>query len=309
MPENPFAGSQFPYYRYGQYLRERFSQKVHKVSVDAGFSCPNRDDSHGCLWCDNSSFNPNRRNRMRSVTEQVELGVRLLRQKMGCEKFIAYFQAYTNTYAGVDELERLYREALSVDGVIGLAIGTRPDCIDKQKLDLLQSLAQEHYIQLEYGLQTANDQTLQRMNRGHLSADFVRAMELSCGRGLDLCGHMIIGLPGDCREDYTATLKMLVECGVSGVKFHNLHIVRGSGLADEYLREKFALLEADEYIEILTDLLEILPAHINVQRLWGAAGSKDLHIAPDWCLDHNLLTSKLCAEFKRRGSWQGCRVG
>ncbi len=305
------ADGDFPYNRYGAYLKNIFGEKVHKVSVDAGFGCPNREGAaaRGCAWCDNSSFNPNRRNVGRSVREQVALGVKLLRDKMGVNKFIAYFQAYTNTYAPVEKLEALYREALSVEGVVGLAIGTRPDCIDKNKIELIEGLARDNYIQLEYGLQSANDLTLANMGRGHSVKDFTDAMDISRGRGFDICGHMIVGLPGEGYDDYLKTLRTMVESGVSGIKIHNLHIVKGSALADIYQRDKFTLLEADEYISILVDLLEHTPAYINIQRLWGAAGSKDLHIAPDWCLNHGLLSTKLLTEFGRRGSFQGSALG
>ena len=299
-----------PYHRYGDYLRARLGRKTHKVSIDAGFSCPNREDGgQGCAWCNNSSFNHNRRELGHGVQEQLRAGIAQMRRKSGADSFIAYFQTYTNTHAPVEVLHALFTAALAVEGVAGIAIGTRPDCIDAPKLDMLQELARTHYVQIEYGLQSANDQTLANCGRGHTTADFTRALALSRGRGIDLCAHMIIGLPGEDMADYRRTLQTIADSGADGVKIHNLHIVRDTPLAQEYARAPFALPTLEEYANIICDLLEQLPWRVNIQRLSGASGRRELHIAPDWCLAGGAVRAAIEAEFKRRGTRQGFSCG
>lgn len=314
----------FPYHRFGSLLKERYGQKVHKVSVDGGFTCPNRDphdNSGGCAWCNNASFNPHDRTSGRSPVEQIRLGVTLLRQRLGVNRFIAYFQAYTNTYAPVEDLRALFTQALSVDGVVGLAIGTRPDCVDEEKIALLEELRQlplpaglsrqerdaGRFVQLEYGLQSARDDTLQRFRRGHTVADFTQAMRKSIGRGLELCGHMITGLPGESPDDAHTCLRLLRDSGITGLKIHNIHIVKGSALAEEYARAPFPLPTLQEHAALVADLLEELPWEVNIQRLWAASTDHALHIAPAWSLNNNLTKYEIEQEFRRRGSWQGCR--
>lgn len=295
-----------PYHRYGEYLCARLGRKVHKIGIDAGFSCPNRENgAPGCAWCNNSSFNSNRRELGHGVQEQLRAGIARMRRNSGANAFIAYFQTYTNTHAPVDLLHDLFSAALTVKGVVGVSIGTRPDCIDAPKLDMLQEIARGHYVQIEYGLQSANDDTLSRCGRGHTTADFTRAMALSRGRGIDLCAHMIIGLPGEGMTDYRRTLHTIADSGADGVKIHNLHIVRDTPLAQEYLRTPFALPTLEQYTNIVCDLLERLPWRVNIQRLYGASGARELHIAPDWCLAGGAVRAAIEAEFKRRGSRQG----
>lgn len=300
----------FPYHRFGDFLQKRFGEKVHKVGVDAGFSCPNRDAAGGggCAWCNNASFNPHERASARTVREQVTLGIKLLRRKLGVRLFLAYFQAYTNTHDTTERLAEFYREALGVEGVVGLAIGTRPDCVDEEKLDLLSQIARTHFVQIEYGLQSANDATLARFQRGHTIADFQQAMELTRGRGLEICGHLIAGLPGETRADVFQTQRVMVAAGITGIKIHNLHVVRGSALGEEYLRAPFALPTQAEHVALVADLLEELPWRVNVQRLWGASSAPELHLAPDWCLNNNAVKFAIETEFRRRGTQQGCRT-
>lgn len=312
---------EFPYHRFGAYLKSRFGEKVHKVSVDAGFSCPNRDPvdhSGGCAWCNNASFNPHDRASGRTPLEQLRLGVQLLRERLGVRLFIAYFQAYTNTYAPTDVLRQLFTAALQIDGVVGLAVGTRPDCVDEEKISLLQELQQmplpaglekgeRRFVQIEYGLQSARNDTLVRFNRGHSVADFEQAMALTRGRGLDICGHMITGLPGENDADALKTLCLLRDSGVTGVKIHNLHVVSDSVLAEEYARSAFRLPTMSEHAKLVADLVEQLPWRVNIQRLWAASTDRALHVAPAWCLNNNLAKHTIEQEFKRRGTWQGCR--
>ncbi len=296
------------YNRFGYYLKQRFGEKVHKISVDAGFDCPNRiagETATGCAWCENSSFNPNPRSKERSVREQTELGVKILRNRLGVRLFIAYFQAYTNTYADTETLYNLYSQALSVDGIVGIAIGTRPDCIDSEKLDMLEALAQSHYIQLEYGLQSANDETLIRMNRGHTVADYTKAMKLSTGRGIELCTHLITGLPTETVTDAHHSLQTAIAAGTTGLKIHNLHVVKGSRLGKEYLQTPFPLPTLEDHVSLICDMLEQTPPDIVIHRLWGAATTRERHIAPNWCLDHNRVRHAIELEFDKRGTYQG----
>ncbi len=289
---------------YGAYLRRRFGAPVRKVAIDAGFTCPNRDGtrgSGGCVYCDNASFNPNRQGPRLPVAEQVRIGMRAAR---GAEIFIAYFQAYTNTYAPVECLRALYEEALAVEGVVGLAIGTRPDCIDEATLDLLEELARRAYVQLEYGLQSACDETLARIDRGHTVADYVEAMDRSRGRGLHLTGHMIVGLPGESLDDFLHTQAVMVAAGIDSIKYHNLHVVKGSRLAEVHANEPVELMTLEAYADALATLLEQLPWRVVVQRVHGTA-PKDRLVAPDWCLDGNCVRLAVERVLQERGTRQG----
>ena len=299
------------YNRFGSHLKNRYGEKVHKISVDGGFDCPNRvagATETGCAWCENSSFNPNPRSKERTVHEQTELGVKILRKRLGVRLYIAYFQAYSNTNASCNELYKLYKEALSVEGIIGIAIGTRPDCVDEEKLSMIEELAKDKLIQIEYGLQTSNDGTLQSMNRGHTTGQYIEAMNMSKGRGIELCTHMITGLPGETAEDSRNTLQTAIKAGTDGIKIHNLHIVKGSRLGREYLKNPFKIPTEEEHVNLVCDLLEETPPEIIIHRLWGASASKEKHIAPDWCLDHNRVRYAIEQEFERRKTYQGYRV-
>ncbi len=296
------------YNKFGNYLKNKFGEKVHKISIDAGFGCPNRikgKEETGCAWCENSSFNPNPRSKERTVREQTELGVKILRKRLGVRLYIAYFQAYTNTHANTEELYKLYKEALNIEGVVGIAIGTRPDCIDEEKLSMIEELAKNSYIQLEYGLQSANDKTLNKMNRGHTTEDYIKAMQLSKDRGIELCTHIITGLPEETEKDAHRTLKTSIAAGTNGLKIHNLHIVKDSRLGKEYLNSPFKIPTQTEHVKLVCDLLEMTPPKIVIHRLWGASTTRERHIAPDWCLDHNGVRYAIEQEFQRRSTYQG----
>ena len=298
------------YNRFGSFLKQRFGEKVHKISIDAGFDCPNRlpgAGATGCAWCENSSFNPNPRSVQRSVRDQAKLGVKILRERLGIRFFIAYFQAYTNTYADTEKLYRLYREALEVDGIVGIAIGTRPDCIDSEKIAMISELAQSYYVQLEYGLQTADNSTLKLMNRGHTVEDYLNAMEISTEKGIELCTHIITGLPGEGAQSARHSLHTALNAGSTGLKFHNLHIVKGSRLGQEYLENPFKIPTEEEHVKLICDLLEETPPAVIIHRLWGASTTKKQHIAPNWCLNHNHVHHAIELEFQRRNSFQGSK--
>ncbi len=300
------------YRPFGRYLRERFGGRVWRVTVDAGFTCPNVDGTvttGGCVYCDNRSFSPNRRQPRTDVREQVRRGVELLGRRHRAERFLAYFQAATNTHAPVARLRALYDAALEHPAVVGLAVGTRPDSVPDPVLDLLEGYARERYVCLELGLQSRHDRSLDWMNRGHHFDAFVDAVARCRGRGLDLCAHVILGLPGESPADMLETADCLAALGVNGVKIHNLHVVRGTPMEAMYHAGQVPMLSRDEYVAVACDFLERLPADVVIHRLNGDA-PPDYLVAPAWCLEKPALLAAIDAELARRDSWQGkqCRV-
>jgi radical SAM protein (TIGR01212 family) len=298
------------YFAFSRFLRERFGTKVYRVTVDGGFTCPNVDGSvavGGCVYCDNRSFSPNRRLPRVPVREQVRRGIVLLQERYGADRFLAYFQAATNTYAPAAKLRRLYDEALDHPQVVGLAVGTRPDCVPDDILDLLQRYARDRYVCLELGLQSIHDRSLDWMNRGHHYDAFVDAVGRCQGRGLDLCVHVILGLPGETPADMLATADALAGLSVHGVKIHNLHVVRDTPLEKMYRAGDVCTLERDEYVGIVCDFLERLPPNLVIHRLSGDA-PPDYLVAPLWCLDKPALLRAIDVELERRDSWQGKKV-
>jgi radical SAM protein (TIGR01212 family) len=297
------------YYAFSRFLRERFGGNVYRVTIDAGFTCPNVDGSvavGGCVFCDNRSFSPNRRLPRVRVREQVNRGVFILQKRYGADRFLAYFQAATNTYAPVEKLRRLYDEALEHPQIIGLAIGTRPDCVPDPILDLIEEYAQNRYVCLELGLQTIHDRSLDWMNRGHHYNAFVDAVERCQNRGLDLCAHVILGLPDETKSDMLATAEALASLPVDAVKIHNLHVVRDTPLAAMLRSGQVRLFEREEYVQVVCDFLERLPPRMVIQRLSGDA-PPDYLVAPKWCLDKPGLLRAIRSELERRNSWQGAR--
>jgi radical SAM protein (TIGR01212 family) len=295
------------YYAFSQFLRRRFGTRVYRVTVDGGFTCPNVDGTvavGGCVYCDNRSFSPNRRLPRIPIREQVRRGVAILQKRYGADRFLAYFQAATNTYAPVAKLRRLYDEALDHPQVVGLAIGTRPDCVPETILKLIQDYARDRYVCLELGLQTIHDRSLDWMNRGHHADAFVDAVHRCQGRGLDLCAHVILGLPGESKADMVATADTLAALPVNAVKIHNLHVVRNTPMEQMYRAGTVRMMERNEYVEIVCDFLEHLPPHMVIQRLNGDA-PPDYLVAPHWCLDKPGLLRAIHQELKRRDSWQG----
>lgn len=300
------------YHSYNFFLRKKFGGRVQKVSIDAGFTCPNVDGTvarGGCTFCDNRSFSPSRRSpRMspRDVQGQISEGIRRLKWRYDCDRFIAYFQPATNTYAPVEQLRPLYAAALGHPRVVGLAVGTRPDCVPDEVLELLEELAGRTYLSVEYGLQTIHDRTLDWMNRGHHHDAFLDAMERSRGRGFEICAHVILGLPGEAHAEMLATAREVARLRLDAVKIHNLYAVKDTPLADQVARGEVQLLGRDEYIAVLVDFLELLPPEMVVERVSGDA-PPDYFIGPAWCLDKPALRAALDAELKRRDSWQGKR--
>ena len=295
------------YYAFSRFLRERFGARVYRVTIDAGFTCPNVDGSvavGGCVYCDNRSFSPNRRLPRTTVREQVRRGIEILQRRYQADKFLAYFQAATNTYAPAEKLKKLYDEALEHPQIVGLAIGTRPDCVPDDILDLIESYARDRYVCLELGLQTMHDRSLDWMNRGHHFDAFIDAVQRCQGRGLDLCAHVILGLPGESREDMLATADALASLPVHAVKIHNLHVVKDTPLEKMYERGEARMFERDEYVQIVCDFLEHLRPEMVIHRLSGDA-PPDYLVAPLWCLDKPALLRAIHDELERRDSWQG----
>ena len=294
---------------YGWYLRKRFGCRVSKVNVDAGFTCPNRDGSRGvggCIYCDNSSFSPDATQAHISIEEQMEAGMAYHRRRLGSEKFIIYFQKFTNTYDSVERLQDCYSRALSHPDVIGISVGTRPDALSDAAAELLAGIARKKYVCLELGLQSTDDNILALINRGHTVAEYIATVQKVSGRGFDLCTHLIYGFPGESRASFLKSVDLLVALGVHSVKLHQLHAVQGTRLAALYAQGKFVPLTRDEYVAAAADFLELLPAAISVQRLYGSAPLA-IRVAPEWNLKNNQLWYAILNELKKRDSWQGKR--
>ncbi len=272
------------YNSFGRYIRDLFGRRVFKVNVDAGFTCPNRDGTAGyggCIYCNNDSFRPSSCSPVLPVREQVEGGIRYLRKRYGAERFIVYFQPYSNTYAPVEKLERLYREALDVPDVVGLAIGTRPDCVDGEKLGLLEELSRDHFVLVEYGLQSIYDRTLEFINRGHDYETFLRALELTEGRGIHIGAHVIVGFPTETREEMLDMARVISSLPIGFLKIHQLQVVRDTALEEIYSGSPFRLFGYEEYIDFVVRFIERLSPGIVLQRLFATAPEAIL-IGPKW---------------------------
>lgn len=301
------------YNSYGRFLKQRFGSKVFKVIVDAGFTCPNRDGSKGwggCAYCNVDSFTPreNRRSAL-SVGQQVLEAIERSRANYKAEKFIVYFQPNSNTYGEVNALRALYEEAVAAapDEIVGLTIGTRPDCIDREKLQMVRDSFPGLYLSIEYGLESMNDRTLARINRGMTHREFVDAVELTAEFGIDVCAHTIFGLPGEDEEDWLGLAEELNRLPIRFVKLHHLHIVRGSVLAKQYRERPFELFTLQRYGAFLCRFLPRLRADIVVQRLFGIADKKEL-LAPDWGLRKSEIQREIERELERSGVVQGAEA-
>lgn len=298
------------YLTYSRFLRQRFGQKVYRISVDGGFTCPNVDGTvttGGCVYCDNRSFSPSRREKRIPIREQIQRGMAIMQKRHSAKKFLAYFQPATNTHAPVEKLQRLYDEALEHPDIVGLLIGTRPDSVPDPVLDLIENYAKDYYVSLELGLQTIHDRSLDWMNRGHHFDVFVDAMERATGRGFEICAHVILGLPGESREDMLAIADAIAVMPIDAIKIHNLHVVKNTPLEQQYLDGEVRMLEREEYVQLVCDFLERVPSHVIVQRLNGDA-PKNYLIAPQWCLEKTSLLQSIRDELVRRDSWQGKSV-
>ncbi|MDO4468759.1 MAG: TIGR01212 family radical SAM protein [Bacillota bacterium] len=296
-----------PYHSFDYMLKERFGEKIYKVALDAGMTCPNRDGtlgSRGCIFCSAGGSGDFAGSRQDSITQQIEKQAASIRQKRGVAKFIAYFQAYTNTYAPVNYLRKIYTEAISHPDIVAISIGTRPDCLDADILQLLDELNQKKPIWVELGLQTIHESTAQYIRRGYPLSCFEQAVSELRKRNLDVIVHTILGLPGESKNDILSTIEYLNHQDIQGIKLQLLHVLKGTDLAEDYLAGKFQVYTLEEYLELVIDCLEHLNPEIVIHRLTGD-GPKDLLIAPLWSSAKRTVLNTLHRECKLHHSFQG----
>lgn len=298
------------YNTFSEYQRNKYGERVQKVTVDAGFTCPNRDGSiakGGCIYCNNESFNPGYNDSAKSILYQIEEGVEFLKRRYNkVRKFIVYFQPYSNTYASLDTLKQYYEEALSHPEVIGLTIGTRPDCVDEEKIRYLEELAKDYDITIEYGLESISDETLKKINRGHDFRSYLDAVTMTKDRGIKICTHLIIGFPWENKAHWLKTADVLSSVSFDFLKIHQLHIVKGTAMEIMHKKKPFRLLEAREYMDVLVGFLERLNPEIVIQRLFGEAPVRTL-VAPNWGLRNSELLQMFDRILDERDTRQGRR--
>lgn len=312
------------YNQYSAHLKQKFGVKVYKVTLDAGFSCPNREGKYilnsdmclqdasgedviGCIFCDEGGSFSQAHSNLLSIEEQLQIGIETLSKRFKAKKFMSYFQAYSNTYKPVNELEKIYTSALKHPDVVGISIGTRPDCVDRDKLKLISKFKDEYYTWIEYGLQSIHNKTLKAINRGHDFDCFLKAYELTKSFGINVCAHVILGLPGETKEDMLKTAQKLAELKVDGVKIHMLCALKGTRLTQMYEEGKIFLMTEEDYIQIVCDFLEILPPETTIHRLAGNGLKKNL-IAPKWIGKKLDSLNKIDRELEKRDSFQGVKL-
>lgn len=299
----------FYYNDFSSFLRKQFGCKVQKIGLDGGFTCPNRDGTvgwGGCTYCNNRTFSPAYCNREKSITEQMNEGVAFFAHKYPDMRYLAYFQAYTNTYASLSVLCQRYEEALLVDGCLGIVIGTRPDCMPDELLDYLEQLSRKTFVLVEYGIESTYDNTLKRINRGHDYATAVDAVKRTAERGIHVGAHIILGLPGETRVDIMKQATMLSELPLTTLKLHQLQLIHGTRMAQEYKEfpQDFSLFSLDDYIETVIDYIERLRPGIVLER-FASQSPKELLIAPDWGIKNYELVEKVKRRMRERDTWQG----
>lgn len=299
------------YRKLNTYLKQRFGERVYRVGLCGGFTCPNRDGTlgwGGCTFCNPESSRPRGHVPGTPVTRQLEAGIRYVGRRHRAERFIAYFSDYTATHAPTEVLRGLYEPPASDPRVVGLAVGTRPDCLDAAVLDLFEELAQRTWLTVELGVQTARDETLARVRRGHTAADSRRAIRELHLRGISATAHVILGLPGETLEDGLETARFLRELGVEGVKIHGLHVVDGTELADEYRRGQLSVLSLNEYVAMTVAFLEHMPSRTVVHRLTGEAPRR-LTLAPQWSVNKLAVVNAIEQRLEELDTWQGRSLG
>jgi radical SAM protein (TIGR01212 family) len=305
-------GHQRRFNSYPEYFRKKFGGRVQKLSLDAGFTCPNRDGSKGkggCTFCNNNAFNPSYCRPSKSISAQIQEGIAFHRKRYRrTDQYLAYFQAYSNTYADIRVLRKRYEEALQRDEVIGLVIGTRPDTVDPEILDYIQSLTKHHYVVIEYGIESCYNATLQRVNRGHTFEDSLKALDMTAARGIRQGAHFIIGLPGESEEDILAAMKIVSGLPINNIKFHQLQIVRNTAMAKEYQShpDDFRIYGLEEYLELMRKILELLNPGFVVERIAGESIPGYL-LSPSWGLRYDRVLHQFEQLLAQEDSWQGKR--
>jgi radical SAM protein (TIGR01212 family) len=300
-----------PYNDLNRALRRRFGCRVQKITIDAGLDCPNRDgvlSTRGCTYCNARGSGTGAYARGQSISDQIHAGIEAVRRRYRANKFLAYFQSFTNTYGPLETLRSNWETALSIPGVVGLAIGTRPDCVDADVIAVLQRYTRSHLIWIEYGLQSVHDRTLAAINRGHGRQAFMDAISLTRRQGPDvhICAHVILGLPGETRADMLDTAKQVADTGIDGIKLHLLYVVRGTDLEKDYRSGAFRCLSQSAYVETVAEFLALLPPRVIIHRLTGDPHRDEL-VAPRWALRKTETLDKIRSEMVRRGLCQGCR--
>lgn len=299
------------YNDYGSFLQQHFAGKVQKISINGGFTCPNRDGTvgrGGCTFCNNQTFNPDYCRSELSVTEQLQEGIRFFARKYPTMRYLAYFQAYTSTYDNIDRLIARYEEALSVEGVVGIIIGTRPDCMPPALLDYLAQLAQRTFVTVEYGVESTIDSTLQRINRGHDYASAVEAITRTAQAGIITGAHLILGLPGESRNDMLSHATRLSQLPLHTIKLHQLQLIRGTVMGNEYEihPQQFDIPDIDTYIDLAIDFTELLRPDIVIERFVSQSPA-ELLLAPHWGVKNHEFTARLLRRMRERDTYQGSR--
>lgn len=297
------------YFDLNTYYRQRFGCRVQKISVDAGLGCPNRDGTvgrGGCIYCNPRGSGTGAHAQGLSITQQIQTGKAFLSKRYQAKKFVAYFQSFTNTYGPVNILAKLYDEALEDPDVVGLAIGTRPDCVDEPVLSLLETHARRRMVWIEYGLQSIHDETLRRIQRGHDFQSFKDAVANTHGRGILICAHMILGLPGENRDHILQTARALASLGINGVKLHLLYVIRGTLLEKQYRQGRYTCLAQRDYVSLVCDVIERLPSDMVIHRLTGDPHKEEL-VAPEWSLKKSQTLDMIRQTLRRRDTRQGTR--
>jgi len=299
--------NQKPYRDYNSYLRELFGCRVQKITLDAGLTCPNRDGSlgnRGCIYCNDLGSGTGAARQSLSITDQIQRGKVYLGKRYKAEKFLAYFQSFSNTYAPLPVLRGLYGEALADPDIVGLSIGTRPDCVEDPVLDYLHELSKRHMIWIEYGLQSSHEATLDLIRRGHSVDAFVDAARRTHERGIPVCAHVILGLPGEGSHEMLDTARFLASQPIQAVKIHLLYVVRGTALEEWYRSGDYVCLSREEYVSIVGDFLALLPAHVVIQRLTGDPHPEEL-VAPLWALEKQRNVGAILDDLRNRELFQG----
>ncbi len=295
---------------YSDYFRREYGERIQKITIHAGFTCPNRDGKvgrGGCTFCDNRAFNPSYKDAHTSVTEQIKKGMEFHKKRYRkAKRYLAYFQAFSNTYADLDHLQKLYEEALSVPEVMGIVVGTRPDCVDEEKLDYFAELAKRCHLVLEYGLESMLDHTLTRVNRGHDVEKSRWAVEETAERGIHVGGHLILGLPGEHRSDYLKTARELADWPLDSVKFHQLQLIKGTAMAREFEKkpDDFPSFTMEEYLDLMLEIVEILPPRLVIERIAGEL-IPGMGLREGWGLRYDGVLKAFEKLQEEKDSWQG----